>query len=132
MAEDKMLRILEGVSMKFKGKLAAMAIIFALAVPTTVLAAGGHEHSYDPNPSESTSISSSDQYCKIITYTTIQQCIYCPYKLVTTNVEYIPHQWELVCVDPSRNGYQKTCALCHGTSGSVIYPNSVTDPEVEY
>ena len=105
--------------MKSLRKLAALVMIFSLAIPINSIAAEEHTHSfvYSNGP---TTTSSSEEYCTIITYTMTQKCK-CGYKIETEQTEYVPHQWESVCVDRVRNGYQNRCKVCRRTKGAIVY-----------
>ncbi len=100
-------------------RLAAVVMIFLLAIPTKSIAAEGHTHSLVPSIGPVTT-SSSEEYCSITSYTVTQKCN-CGYKVETEQTEYVPHQWESVCVDRVRNGYQNRCKVCRRTKGAIVY-----------
>lgn len=113
--------------MRLTKRILSIFIVLLIISPKKVLAA---DHQHEFVMSQSTSKSSSELYCSIITYTTTQSCK-CGYKLETKNTEYTPHQWESVCVDIINNGYQRKCKACGRTTGSILYPYSIEIPNTD-
>ena len=115
--------------MKFSKVFVAITMAFLLTIPTNVLAA---EHQHDFVMYSTSSKTSSAEYCSITTFINKQLCKTCGYKLESSNTEYVPHTWEIVCVDPANSGYQRKCKTCGRATGAIYYPSSVIIPDVEY
>lgn len=87
-------------------------------------------HNFEIQTQTENTISDGD-YCSIKTVVTIYGC-HCGRVKEETTVDSVAHEWDLVCVDPIRNGYQRMCTKCGRTSGIVSYPTSIDEEKEVY
>ncbi len=106
-------------------------VIFMLMMPLNALASEC-AHEFGLAYPEKPTITSSEDYCSIVTNRTVQPCRKCSYKIVTERTEYNPHVYELVCINANTQAYQGQCTGCGRIQGPVIYPYSVGIPDVSY
>lgn len=108
-----------------------LKILLAIVVTCTLInpmnvCAEEHIHEFEITENRNTIV--TGDYCQLTTITVTYSC-YCGYVLEDKTTEYIPHEWEVICVDQVNNGYQLVCSKCGRTKGNIAYPVCIDEQD---